>query len=310
MLRDVKFFILGVLAAFTGVVLAQTRILDLEILEVLTLTRDDPRQIWVDTNAAADEGRWREVVVGDTFFWQSRTDAAGAGENWMTAARTGTDVDALTINPITTFQNSGFADNSAIQIAANQAALAFDETDAPVDEGKWDMGVSAGDFFLDLNSDAGAFQISAIEITRSGVNSISAFQIGGVDAFPETGTFESDWTNACTTTPTATIDYYKIGDIVTVIFEDAISCTSDSVDFNTGASELPTEITPARNNRVPISNLTDNGTGINGCIEFRSSGQIRLLNDVSNVCTVSGWTNSGTKGIIATAAATYMLGNP
>ena len=317
MLDKLKYFSLGFLSALAVGVLAQTQILNLTVIEDLevqgtpTVTNAGPALSIFETGEPADEGNWFLNVSTGNYRLLTRTDAGGVGTTVMEAVRgMGTAVDQVDFTPITTFANSGFADNSAVQIIANQAALQFEESDAPVDEGKWDMGVSAGDFFLDLNSDAGVFQIAAIQITRSGVNTISAYDIAGVDAFPETGTFEADFTNACTVTATATVDWYKIGGIATIIFEDAISCTSDSVDFNTGSSELPAAITPVRNIRVPISNITDNGTGQNGCIEFRSSGQIRILLNSGGVCSVGAFTNSGTKGILATVGATYMLDNP
>ena len=320
MLRDVKFFILGFFAAAAGMVVAQTQILQMQVLgdgtfdgttgtAALNVSNGLPNYVLDETDAAADNQTWALFAASEVLRLSAYTDDGLTRGDILVANRTGATIDDVTYGSISTFTQSGFSDNSAIQLVSNQPGIQFEESDAPTDEGKYDFAISGGDFFLDLNNDAGTFQQAAMRFFRA-TNAISGFEVGEVDAFPETGTFEATFTNACTTSPAATVDFYKIGGVATIIFEDAISCTSDSVDFNTGTSALPTEITPVRNIRVPISNITDNGTGQNGCIEFRSSGQIRILLNSGGVCSVGAFTNSGTKGILATVGATYMLDNP
>lgn len=56
-----------------------------------------PRLYFDDTDAAVDEGTWRCDASGTTFQCSTRTDADGAGNNWIQATRSGTTVSTLNL---------------------------------------------------------------------------------------------------------------------------------------------------------------------------------------------------------------------
>lgn len=62
---------------------------------------------WYDTDAASDEKLWRVHAAGTQMLFDTRTDADGAGANWMAATRSGTTVTAAGINATTVNLQSG-----------------------------------------------------------------------------------------------------------------------------------------------------------------------------------------------------------
>jgi hypothetical protein len=50
-----------------------------------------------ETDAAADERRWREIVSGGSLSFETRNDADSTGNTWLQVDRTGTTVDSVTL---------------------------------------------------------------------------------------------------------------------------------------------------------------------------------------------------------------------
>ena len=50
----------------------------------------------VESDQGADEKRWRTVLGSGNLFFATRTDADGAGEDWLAVARTGIVIDSVT----------------------------------------------------------------------------------------------------------------------------------------------------------------------------------------------------------------------
>lgn len=56
-----------------------------------------PNLLWNDSDAGSDEKFTRCAASGTTFFCGTRTDADGAGADWLTVTRSGTTVSALNL---------------------------------------------------------------------------------------------------------------------------------------------------------------------------------------------------------------------
>ena len=125
---------------------------------------------------------------------------------------------------------------------------------------------------------------------------------GQVSAGSSSGTFTANWVGF-TTAQATTWEYTRTGRVVTMRPQAAISATSDSALFTSGASDVPAEIRPtAIINLLFI--LTDNGTQQIGRMQI-SNGLILFNPTVSD----STFVTSGTKGFDALQEVTYQLDN-
>lgn len=147
-----------------------------------------------------------------------------------------------------------------------------------------------------------------------GCNTIS----GG--ATQTTGTFTINWDDACTTTPTSTVNWVAVGNVVVWRFNGFSSCTSDSVNFKATGADVPAAIRPTGDilstTRLMITNnsTADNG----GCLHIfngggGSAGQVEVLRHGTNRdCEdTNTFTASGNKAIAPPGAgAQYTLTYP
>lgn len=133
-----------------------------------------------------------------------------------------------------------------------------------------------------------------------------------------TGSFTLTWTDACTTSPTTTVNYTldDTGSVVTWDFSSmsAASCTSDSTSFTTAAGAVPAALRPDTGITIKVGGVRtiDNGTGDNvlGCLNITDTGVVLVLRSTASGCT-GGWTASGAKAVNGTAnvhaAITYRV---
>lgn len=108
----------------------------------------------------------------------------------------------------------------------------------------------------------------------------------------------------CTTSPTATFTYSRVGGLVSVC---CASGTLQATSNTTGMSitGLPAAIQPTRNQRIAVS-LLDAGVTIPGYVLVGASGTLTFAAGSASQLT-TGFTNSGTKGIVSSISFTYML---
>lgn len=129
----------------------------------------------------------------------------------------------------------------------------------------------------------------------------------------ESGTFNVSMDLACTTSPTYAFDYQRIGNHVTLFLPSApSSCTSDSTQFSTSATPVPTSIRPSS---TVVSNVmwgaTDNSVAASTCLQVDSSGGISFFMWTGSTCSATGWTAGNNKqGPNNGMTLSYMLGNP
>lgn len=119
-----------------------------------------------------------------------------------------------------------------------------------------------------------------------------------------TGTFTATLLG-CTTSPTATFDYLKLGNIVILTLR-VLSGTSNANTL--GFSGLPAAIqtsvaaTPIMSNRGVLNNGANPAVDIEGLI-LPGSGTLSLSFNTND----TGWTTSGSKGLSANQTITYPL---
>ncbi len=127
---------------------------------------------------------------------------------------------------------------------------------------------------------------------------------GGTTTFdmtPSSGTFTASYTNACTTTPTQSIRWYKVGNLVTMTAAAAISCTGDTTTFDTDATDIPAAIRPSTSN-VYSAGFGANNNGASATAQIELQGGEIVVNRcgaVTGTCDGGAWTGAGTRGLDA-----------
>lgn len=138
-----------------------------------------------------------------------------------------------------------------------------------------------------------------------------------VDLTPASGTFTATFDDACTTSPTITFDYQRVGNIVVAALRSAtgFNCTSDSSSFATTGTPIPAAARPAVDAVLggPYG-LVDDGIATDGCLVFTSTGNVVFQRRSASDCGGVNWTPSGTKSANSVVSDgwnfSYMLGNP
>jgi hypothetical protein len=125
--------------------------------------------------------------------------------------------------------------------------------------------------------------------------------------YNDTGSFTATITG-CTTAPTMTVKYVRVGKSVTLNIPNTGALISNSTSF--GFTGLPSSLQPTTAQIIPLYMVRDNSvTGVStGAIRISPSTQVDYL----NAGQVTGWTASGSKAnssILTTGQqpATYIL---
>jgi hypothetical protein len=134
---------------------------------------------------------------------------------------------------------------------------------------------------------------------------------GGIDMTPESGTFTATFDDACTTSPTTTFDYQKIGNVVTIwpVSTAGFPCTSDSANFTTTGAPVPASIRPAIIQGNLIATATDNSVAGRATMGVTAAGNITFNWCAFAAACTATWTNANNKSATA-LNLTYGLGNP
>lgn len=122
------------------------------------------------------------------------------------------------------------------------------------------------------------------------------------------GTFDTDFTDACSTTDTVTWNYRLISDVVVLRADDSttVNCASDSTAFSTAAGDVPAALRPMET--VQISGFQGYNASFltNACIRIQADGTFLLLRSVSAPCD-SNWSASGTKGFLNSSSSAMVV---
>lgn len=197
-----------------------------------------------------------------------------------------------------------------------------DETDAASNERNWLYRSSAGILAISTATDAAPTTAvaNAVTIDRTGttVDSINlqatSVQKNGVEiATYETGSFTVNYGNACTTTPSQTWDYIKIGNQVTIKLDatSGFPCTGDTTSFSSGA--VPAALIPPDNVISPMfgdGGCQDNGTVVQCAMSISGGLGLMAQADCSGggACNATGWQATGNRaGFALGVTFTYSL---
>jgi hypothetical protein len=197
-----------------------------------------------------------------------------------------------------------------------------DETDAASNERNWLYRSSAGILALSTATDAAPTTAvaNAVSIDRTGttVDSINlqatSVQKNGVEiATYETGSFTVNYGNACTTTPSETWDYIKIGNQVTIKLDakSGFPCTGDVTSFSSGA--VPAALIPPDNALSPMfgdGGCQDNGTVVQCAMSISGGLGLMAYGDCTGggACNATGWQAAGNRsGFALGVTFTYSL---
>jgi hypothetical protein len=311
-----------------------------------------PQFNWFETDAAANNGHWLCGANGEQFRCRTSVDDGSAVGTWLLVDRTAQVVDTLALSATAITLNgapaSDFArlsqDNVFTQTDAGAATIANNNTNAgtgaysqitagnnaprsaymlrtsttyasPVltngPSGEQSVFGSGGSFPLLIGTnDTKRIQVagdgSLIELDATAIDS------NGVDMTPASGTFTANFENACTTTPTATFDWQRIGNLVVLSYVNlsGFPCTGDSVSFVSTSTPVPAALRPTGSSATSpaLPGCTDNGATTLAQIQVDPAGTIGF-NRITTAGATAGWTASGNR-ISCGAHFAYMLGNP
>lgn len=214
-------------------------------------------------------------------------------------------------------------DSPAVLLSSASPALQLSETDAAANNGKWAIVASGESLVAAAYTDAGAGG-TWLDVSRTS-NTIDAIALtatalthNSIDITPSSGTFTATFDQACTTSPTITFDYQRIGNLVTLaaVSGSGWPCTGDAVTFATTGTPVPAALRPVVAVRSAVfSNFADNGSAVQGCFTIETDGNITVQQVSGGNCS-STWTAASTRYWDTSAFAlgvrtqSYMLGNP
>lgn len=199
-------------------------------------------------------------------------------------------------------------------ITASSAAPGWQlrESGVAANNGIWQFYGDSETLFFDATNDAGA-GVHWLQVDRTGntvdtVNiSATAVQANGVAvATYITGSYTGTIAG-CTTSPTVTINYTKIVDVVTVKVP-SFSCTSNSTGLNiTGAPATIRPLVTTPTNAMIVTS-TDNSAAnfYNASMYMNAAGTIEFARGASGT---AGWTAAGTKAVTGVTGMTYIITN-
>lgn len=197
-------------------------------------------------------------------------------------------------------------DGGTVNFDSNQPGLQLYDANASSNEKVW--ALEAIGTVLNWNACTDAFSCSIFQqVTRSGATvtniglNATAVSINSEDITPSTGSGNVASTTGCTTSPTPTYSYTKIGKLVALaIF--SFNCTSNATSFT--LTGLPASIRPPSLAAVSaIATGLDNSVYAAAGAYVDSTGVLTFYRNGS----ATGWTNSGVKGLSGTAQFTYQL---
>jgi hypothetical protein len=188
----------------------------------------------------------------------------------------------------------GAAQNSSVINAQNGLALSTNDVGRIVIN-------SAGNVTINAPSSGVALAIGGI----NGQNNATLFEgLNAINAAKsiatyETGTFTGTLTG-CTTSPTATFNYSRVGNVVTIDCSAGLTATSNTTACT--ITGLPAAIQPTRSQAIVITNISDNSVGgLLGYFNVAASGTITLALSATSGTRMQAapgnFTAAGTKGI-------------
>jgi hypothetical protein len=281
-----------------------------------------PQLNFFESDAAANNGHWLCGVNNEQFRCRTSVDDGSAVGTWLLIDRTAQTIDTLALSATAITLNgvaaSDFGRLSQVQTFAGQNIFG----DAAAVTGTYSTPGTGGlAVFMDANGIGAVPRVGAISLTSAASQPLElwASSVGvtldgvtRVDLTPVSGTVTASFDDACSTTPTATLDYQRIGNVVVMRVDDlsGFACTGDSASFRTTGTPLPAAIRPAENIVSPIQGgFTNNGTATQACWFVEASGNVSFNVNATSGC-AGTWTASGNRSMPTGLVISYPLGNP
>lgn len=263
-----------------------------------------------ETDQGTDDKSYRFQVGSNTFALRLLNDAESATTDVFIVDRTAMQVDTVTFpSGSTTFSKaySSAPSGPALILSSSLPLMDINETDGSTNNKRWRFYSEAEGLFFtagldDQSADTTWMKVERTATTVDSVNiSATAVQTNGVN-ITGVSTTATGTVTGCTTAPTTTVRYNKVGNIV-VGEVDGVTCTSNATSFTmTGA--VPAAFQPARNQVIPCS-LQDNTTAAGDyyCVFSNGSTTLTFTKDGNG----SGFTASGSKGTATNTTFSYIL---
>lgn len=269
---------------------------------VATMDGAGPQWRLNESDQAANNRLWLLQSSGEAFLIRGCNDVVSVCGDAVRIDRTGTTIDEVDLTA-TTLDFNGNVDISGTLTRATNTVwdTANDGAGSGLDADLLDGSSSAA--FLQASNNLSDVSSAATARTNLGVPDT------------ESGTFTASFDTACTTTQNITIDYQRNGNIVVMeIGADSAptACTSNSMNYSTTGTPVPSAIRPSNVLHFPIyGDFENNGSATAGKVSLSTTGNILAWICASGSCTSAGWTNSGDKNFpLSGFTITYMLGDP
>jgi hypothetical protein len=231
-------------------------------VSTVTLQNTNPIFELRKSDAAANGGRWRWLVINGALQMGLCADDGTTCTVWGQVNRSGSTLSSITLQAPT----------------LNLAGTTAQSGGSGVTIGSPTGGAQG----------AGSINAQALYVNGAPVPSGVAIT---------TGTFTATWETACTTNPTQNWKWIKVGSLVTLTALQGFTCTSDSTTF-TASFALPAAIRPDASQRVIGLAVTDNGVPDVpiACLHVEPDGSMSVRRSSTAPCQGNTFTNSGTKG--------------
>lgn len=236
-----------------------------------------------ETDAAANNGRWQFFAGTEQLVLRTINDATSASENILVAHRTAETIDSITFPRV----EISHATLPALQLIQDTEINWARASSAAVEL----YGGTGNAARLQSNDGAHLFVLA----------SAGGITYDGVDVTPSTGTFTATYNDGCTTSPTQSVRWTKIGNLVTMTAAAAISCTSDTTIFNSVSTDVPAAIRPTTSSVYSAGFGASNNTA-SATAQIEIAGGQLVINRcgaVTGTCDGGAWSNAGTKGLDA-----------
>lgn len=200
------------------------------------------------------------------------------------------------------------------KISALEPRLILDESDAAADKRLWDFDVNGAVLKIRTRTDADGTGKDVLTVTRGATTAIASIDIGNATDLPTitfngvapaaatSGSFTGTLTG-CTTSPTATFNWNKIGAMVIIDCIGGLAAVSNATTMT--VTGLPAALEPARTQMI-YTKLEDNAAGVLGAV-YMTSGSTVMSFGLGASGNQAGFTNVNAKGILTGFSITYAL---
>lgn len=135
----------------------------------LSLNSASPTLAFMETDQAANEKGWLFSANSKTFQLFTLNDAGAFGATVFNVLRgTGTAIDSVTFPSSVVFTKGGAGQNSAIQLESITPAIAWNETDAAINNRRWDVVANGEQMRYRVLSDDGVTVADWLDVDRTG----------------------------------------------------------------------------------------------------------------------------------------------